>query len=169
MSSLEKLAMPGMSPPAARIALCRSVLRRLSSPSDVGLGESLTDHRVGQLSEGARQLDHGAGRRLAPDSAPTALARRLGRHVAGATTEVTAPATRAHGGQPASATRPHARSLVEQRGVGDGPALVDVADARIVVDDCVAEEHLAEHGVAGHLPQRADLDAGLVHVETRTR
>ena len=45
------------------------------------------------------------------------------------------------------------------------PAVVHLADAGVVADDGVGEEHLAEHRVAGHLAQRADLDAGLVHVE----
>ena len=39
----------------------------------------------------------------------------------------------------------------------------------LVGDAGLVEEHLVEHRVAGHLPQRADLDAGLVHVDARTR
>ena len=59
----------------------------------------------------------------------------------------------------------HARPLVEQRGVGDRPAVVQVPDASVVADDGVGEEHLVEHRVAGHLPQGPDFDAGLVHFE----
>ena len=39
----------------------------------------------------------------------------------------------------------------------------------LVGDAGVGEEDLVEHGVAGHLPQRPDLDAGLVHVDARSR
>ncbi len=65
----------------------------------------------------------------------------------------------------AATTRTHARTLMEQRGVGDRPAVVHRADARVFADDGVGEEDLAEHRVAGHLAQRTHLDARLVHVE----
>src|SRR5690606_34518563 len=64
-----------------------------------------------------------------------------------------------------AAARSHAGALVEQRGVGGGPAVVHVADAVLVGHLGVGEEHLVEHGVAGHLLERPDLDARLVHVD----
>ena len=55
--------------------------------------------------------------------------------------------------------------LVHQRRHRHGPALADVADPVGVRDPGVGDEHLVELGVAGDLPQRPDLDAGLLHVE----
>ena len=64
-----------------------------------------------------------------------------------------------------AAARAEAGPLVHEGGVGHGPAVVQAADDGVVGDAGVAEEDLVEHGVAGHLHQRADLDAGLVHVD----
>ena len=45
------------------------------------------------------------------------------------------------------------------------PALVDVTEAVRVGDADLVEEHLVERRAAGHLAQRAHLDAGRVHVD----
>ena len=55
--------------------------------------------------------------------------------------------------------------LVHQRGLRDPPAFADAADPVGLGDRGVGEEHLVELGLAGELAQRADLDAGLVHVQ----
>ena len=39
----------------------------------------------------------------------------------------------AYAGRPGTAPGAHARALVEQRGVGDGPTVVDAADAGVAV------------------------------------
>ena len=62
-----------------------------------------------------------------------------------------------------------AGALEVQRGLGDRPAVARAADEVGVVDDGVVEEHLVEDGVAGHLPQRPDGDAGLVELEREPR
>ena len=55
--------------------------------------------------------------------------------------------------------------LVHQRGERDPPAIAGRAERLGVRDARVGEVHLVELGLAGHLPQRADLDAGGVHVD----
>ena len=60
-------------------------------------------------------------------------------------------------------------ALVHQGRDRHGPALADVADALGVGDAGVGEEDLVELGFAGHLAQRAHLDAGLVHVDEEVR
>ena len=57
------------------------------------------------------------------------------------------------------------RPLVHQRGQGHVPAVVDVTEAVAVGHPHVGEEDLVEAGPAGHLAQRADLDAGGLHVD----
>src|SRR5437762_11131923 len=59
----------------------------------------------------------------------------------------------------------HARALVQEGGVGDRPAVVEVADTSVVVDNRIADEDLAEPGTSRHLPQRSDFDTRLDHVE----
>ena len=55
--------------------------------------------------------------------------------------------------------------LVGQRGVGDRPAVVEPAEQVGVGDAHVGHEDLVEQGPTGHLAQRADVDARLVHVD----
>ena len=55
--------------------------------------------------------------------------------------------------------------LVHQRGERHPPPLAGLAEALAVGDADVGEVHLVELGVARHLPQRPDLDAGGVHVD----
>ena len=57
------------------------------------------------------------------------------------------------------------RPLVGERPSCDGPAAADLADDVLVRDPSVGQEHLVERCVIVHLPDRADLDARLVHVE----
>ena len=58
------------------------------------------------------------------------------------------------------------RGAFESEGGQRGrPAGVDLTDDVAVPDDHVVEEDLVELGLAVHLPQGPDLDAGLVHVE----
>ena len=57
------------------------------------------------------------------------------------------------------------RALVHERRERDGPALVDVAEPVVVGNAHVGEEHLVERRAAGHLAQRAHLDAGCLHVD----
>ncbi len=54
---------------------------------------------------------------------------------------------------------------MHERGVRDRPAGTEIADHRVARNDGVSQEHLVEHGVAGHLSQRTNLDARLVHVD----
>ena len=54
---------------------------------------------------------------------------------------------------------------MHERGEGDGPAAVDVAEAVVVGDRDAGEEHLVEGRPAGHLAQGADVDPGGVHVD----
>jgi hypothetical protein len=49
------------------------------------------------------------------------------------------------------------------------PTVVDVAEAVVVAHADLGEEHLVEARAAGHLAERADLDAGCVHVESEVR
>ena len=63
------------------------------------------------------------------------------------------------GAAAAGAAAADRRPLVHQRGERDAPAFVDVAEAVRVGDAHLVEEHLVERRAAGHLAQRADLDA----------
>ena len=54
---------------------------------------------------------------------------------------------------------------MEEHGASDRPPLAHLADAVAVGDHGVVEEDLVEVGVPVHLDQRADLDAGLVHLD----
>ena len=65
----------------------------------------------------------------------------------------------------AAAARADRRPFVHQRRQGDGPAVVDVAEAVVVGHPYLVEEHLVEAGAAGHLAQRADLHARRPHVD----
>ena len=66
---------------------------------------------------------------------------------------------------PARATGSDRRPLVHQRRERHRPALVDVAQAVIVGDADLVEEHLVEAGPARHLTQRPDLHARRPHVD----
>ena len=55
--------------------------------------------------------------------------------------------------------------LVHQRGQRDPPAVAGLAEQLGVGDAGVGEEDLVELGLAGHLAQRPDLDAGRLHVD----
>ena len=59
--------------------------------------------------------------------------------------------------------------LEVERGLGDHPPVALAADEIGVGDDGVVEEDLVEDVVAGHLPQRPDLDARLVQLEREPR
>ena len=58
-----------------------------------------------------------------------------------------------------------AGALGHERGVRGGPTVVEPADDVVVAHARVVDEHFVEQRAARHLPQRADLDAGLLHVE----
>src|SRR6202034_4754698 len=55
--------------------------------------------------------------------------------------------------------------LVEQRGLGDPPPRADLGEHAAWPHSRAGQEHLAERAAAVHLPERPDLDAGLVHVD----
>ncbi len=55
--------------------------------------------------------------------------------------------------------------LVHEGGGADAPALPHFTDAHRVGHDGIGEEHLVEARRAGHAPDAAHLDAGLVHVD----
>ena len=57
------------------------------------------------------------------------------------------------------------RALVGERAACDRPSVADATDDVGVGHDGIGEEHLVERPVLVHLPDRAHLDAGLVHVE----
>ncbi len=65
--------------------------------------------------------------------------------------------------------RPDRATLVGQRGHADAPPFVERTEQRIGRDHDVGEEHLVELRAAGHLPQRANLDARQRHVEQEER
>ncbi len=65
--------------------------------------------------------------------------------------------------------RADAGALEVERRLRDRPAVALAADQIGGVTDRVVEEHLVEHGLAGHLAQRADRDAGLVEREREPR
>ncbi len=56
-------------------------------------------------------------------------------------------------------------ALVRERGVGDRPPTVELADEMVCRHEHIVEEHLVELGLAGDLPQRAHLDTRLVEVD----
>ena len=62
-----------------------------------------------------------------------------------------------------------AGALEVERRLGDRPAVALAADEVGVVAHGLVEEHLVEHRVAGHLPQRADRHSGLVELEREPR
>ena len=62
-----------------------------------------------------------------------------------------------------------AGALEVERRLGDRPAVALAADEVGGVAHRVVEEHLVEDGVAGHLAQRPDGDAGLVEREREPR
>ena len=64
-----------------------------------------------------------------------------------------------------AAAAAHHRALVGEGGHGHAPAAVDLAEHPLVRHPHVGEEHLAEVRRAGHLPERAHLDARRVHVD----
>jgi hypothetical protein len=80
---------------------------------------------------------------------------------------VLAPQAR-HRRDHATLTRYHTATdgdpLVHQCGLGDPPALADIAEAQAVRDPHVGEEDLVELSLAGELAQRAHLHAGSMHV-----
>ena len=70
---------------------------------------------------------------------------------------------------PLPATDADREALVHQRRERDAPAVVDVADALVVRDPHVGEEHLVEAGGTVDLPERPDLDARVLHVDDEAR
>jgi hypothetical protein len=65
--------------------------------------------------------------------------------------------------------RADAGAFEVQRRLGDRPSVAFTADEVGGIDDRVVEEDLVEHGIAGHLAQRADGHAGLVEREGEPR
>ena len=59
----------------------------------------------------------------------------------------------------AAAARSRRRPLVPEHRERHLPAVADVTDAQLVADPHGVQEHLVERRPAGHLPDRADLDA----------
>src|SRR5262249_15715116 len=66
-------------------------------------------------------------------------------------------------------TRTETGALGHQRGVRRGPPVVEAADDRVVTNARAVDEDLVEQCAAGHLAQRPDLDAPLLHVELEVR
>jgi hypothetical protein len=58
---------------------------------------------------------------------------------------------------------------VGERGAGDAPSFARRVDAISVGDGRLVEMHFAEVGVAVHLPEGTDRDAGRLHVECERR
>src|SRR5579875_2753837 len=75
-------------------------------------------------------------------------------------------ASRISGPAPAAADPgAEAGALVSERGAGDRPPSVELADQVARRHPRAGQEHLVEQGVTGHLPQRPDLDPWLAHAE----
>jgi hypothetical protein len=174
MASLDMLAMPGMSVPACLAAFRRRLLNRPISPrvcsargpGGCGVGDRAVP--LGQV-ESSLALPPPPGR---PTAALLGTGRTLALAAGGADTKSPHGLSRCRRscrGWPCPLRRPatgaEAGALVHERGVGHGPAVVAAADGGGVGHPGVGEEDLVEHGVAGHLAQRADLDARLVHVD----
>ena len=104
-------------------------------------------HRLGLGDQVAETLLHAGGRRLAAFAA----ARQRPRQDFD---------TGAEGG----ACR-HGDAFVGERGAADAPAVTRRADDGVVGDEDVVEEDLVEHGGAGELAQRPDVEPLGVHVD----
>ncbi len=90
-------------------------------------------------------------------------------HLAARQVEIAGGRTRPRRNEPGqTATRDRA-ALVAERGLGDGPPTVELADHPVGGDPHLVEEHLAELGAAVHLRERPRLDAGLIHVDHEVR
>jgi hypothetical protein len=61
--------------------------------------------------------------------------------------------------------RPHRPAFVRQDAHGDLPTGTGLADEEIRRYTDVVEEDFAELGIAGHLLQGANADAGMLHVD----
>ena len=61
--------------------------------------------------------------------------------------------------EPERRSAAHEDALVGERGAGRPPTVVLGPDETVVGHEHVVEEDLVEHGVAGQLAQRPDLDA----------
>ena len=166
IDSLAMLPMPAISSPLALAALTRRLLIR---PSWLIVWSRMRSWRIvgSVLHAGALgQLDQHLGG--APNvGAATGVDGLLGiaDEVAGAGVEV--PADRAgdrRARRAAAAAGAEAGALVGERRVGHRPAVVEAADQRVGRHAGVGHEHLVEQRPAGHLAQRADVDAVLVHV-----
>ena len=127
--------------------------------------EQLADARLGPgLGAGDRALRRCAAR-ARPRCGPRPPARRAGRAGAGRLRAAPSPmrsADQAEQRLDAATERraaAHRHPLVGQRGAGQRPAAVDLADHAVVGHEHVVEEHLVEHLQPGHLPQRPDVDA----------
>jgi hypothetical protein len=130
----------------------------------VQLRETLPDRGIVGLAELAREAEQPLGREQArPRPCRRCGSGRRSRRLA-------CRAARLRAGERvarrAGAAGAEAGALRHERGVRDRPAVVEATDDVVVVHARVVDEHLVEHGAAGHLPQRADLDAGLVSCRT---
>ena len=127
--------------------------------------EVLADHRVGVLPDHRGQVGHhrGAGPLAGTLTGGLRLG-RIGGVVAGPLVEHLRHGAGGETAAAPTAARAETGPLVGEGGVGGGPTVVDLADDGIGRHPGVRQEHLVEHGVAGHLHQRPDVDPFLVHV-----
>ena len=125
-----------------------------------GLGHA--DEQAGAAAHGAERAARGLGLLLAarrPGTRCDQVAHPPGKHAHdGAGLGQAAPS-----GVPAAGAE--AGPLVHERRVGGGPAVVQAADEGRVGHPGVGDEDLVEERVAGHLLERAHVDAVLEHVE----
>src|SRR4051812_42119394 len=133
----------------------------------VELREALADVGVFGLPGAGGDLDH-PRRLFAPPPAGATGAHRAD-EVADALVELTRERSAERGPRRAAATAAEPGPLRGERGVGDGPAVVQAADEVPVRHPRAVDEHLVEHRPPGHLAQRPDLDAVLQHVEAEVR
>ena len=136
----------------------------------VQLHEVLADGRVVDLAVALGQVDeqlvggaeHAAARRRGAGAAPPPPATKSPARLARSFTTVPGVAAPAAAWPPPE-PRP-ARSFISVV-LATAQPLLRPPMSGAVGDDGLLHEHLVEHGVAGHLHQRADLDALLVHVD----
>ena len=165
IDSLAMLAMPGMSPPAALGRLQAFGVDGGRARPDVQPRESLADRRVVGTSRAPGEVDEELRRRWCARwaSARRGLAAAAKSPTRRSSWPATWPGIAMAPPMPPPAPSP-ARSFASVVLATAQPPLRSPMIASSGTRASV-EEHLVEHGVAGHLAQRPHLDAGLVHVD----
>ena len=149
-------------------------MRRLIQPLilmfDVVAGQPLADHGIAVDAVLAGEVDHHrSGNRAARDPALLHARPCPLDHLAARQVEIARGRTRPRRNEPGQPATGDRAALVAERGLGDRPPTVELADHPVGGDPGLVEEHLAELGAAVHLLERPGLDAGLVHVDRRSR